>query len=451
VAAPAAVKTLPTGRLPSLGAGLFVVTHWLPGEESNVKVSGLTPRFVASSIHLCASRISEAVLMDNLIVKRMLNQVSAIARTQRKITLLSGENFNVFRILKMESKEVGTHSAFLGELLNPAGSHGMKDTFLKLFIEQIGFPEFDTEGAKLVVEKYIGQIDTDYLQGGRIDIYLESKGEYLFIENKIYAIDQPNQLLRYHKHKPNAKLLYLTLKGDEYAGASDDMQSGKHYHRLSYRDDITSWLDRCHQAAAAHPIVRETILQYIHLVNHLTGRTPNNFMKEETKQLILGDYASYESAWYCKQMVEELEREIPWIFWAELENIWQNRLPGLVSTLNGYQVMVAYDSYESDLWYSFDIKPLLSDQQVPAAVENAFTAAAAAVGGQLHIEYPNEVRGEFLNVKHPNSWNREMKFAMGDENERRMMINEMIDQVESDAKALATRLEILNQAEISAE
>ena len=112
-------------------------------------------------------------------VAGMLSQVSSLRRTQQKLALLSGENFNVFRILGLESREVRMHSAFLGELLNPAGSHGLKDAFLKLFVEALNkkqtpetkkFAEFDTAAAHLVVEHDIGRITTDYQQGGRIDI-----------------------------------------------------------------------------------------------------------------------------------------------------------------------------------------------------------------------------------------------------------------------------------------
>lgn len=390
--------------------------------------------------------ISDAVLMDALIVKRILNQVSAIARTQRKITLLSGENFNVFRILKMESKEVGTHSAFLGELLNPAGSHGMNDTFLKLFTELIGFPEFDTGGATLVVEKYIGQIDADYLQGGRIDIYLESKGEYLFIENKIYAIDQPNQLLRYHKHKPNAKLLYLTLNGGEYAGESDDVQSGKHYHCLSYAEDITRWLDRCHQAAAAHPIVRETILQYIHLVNHLTGRTPNNFMKEETKQLILGDSASYESAWYCKQIIEELEREVPKLVWAQLKTAWADNVDYVVCHLGGYPIIVEFykEDPASDIYYFFSIEPLAEGGEIPLETQNLFTRRATETNPRLRISQAGSVWTPFPNIQNPDRLSRQELFDFADSSNRSKLINMIIEQAVNDAALLRMSLEGLN-------
>jgi hypothetical protein len=145
----------------------------------------------------------------------LLGQISSLRRIQEKLVLLSGENFNIFRILGLETREVRTHSAFLGELLNPAGSHGLRDTFLKLFLKLIDFPDFDASRARLVVEQHIGQIDADYTQGGRIDIYLEAAGQYIFIENKIYASDQQNQLGRYQAYRPNARLLYLTLDGSE--------------------------------------------------------------------------------------------------------------------------------------------------------------------------------------------------------------------------------------------
>ena len=376
----------------------------------------------------------------------MLSQVSSLRRTQQKLALLSGENFNVFRILKMESKEVGTHSAFLGELLNPAGSHGMKDTFLKLFIEQIGFPEFDTEGAKLVVEKYIGQIDADYLQGGRIDIYLESKGEYLFIENKIYAIDQPNQLLRYHQHNRNAKLLYLTLKGDEYADANDDMQSGKHYHRLSYREDITRWLDRCHQAAAAHPIVRETILQYIHLVNDLTGKNTSNFMKEETKQLLLGDFASFESAWYCKQMVEELAQEVPKLFWAQFENAWAEKLDETVCHLGIYPISICHekDDAPSEIYYSFSIGPLTEGDEIPLETLNLFTEKATESNPRLRISHADAVWSPFPNIRNPDRLSMQEIFDFADSAKRTILIDSMIDQAINDAALLRASIGALN-------
>lgn len=44
----------------------------------------------------------------------------------------TGENFNIFKILRIETEEVFTHSRFLCELLNPKGSHGKGSLFLNI-------------------------------------------------------------------------------------------------------------------------------------------------------------------------------------------------------------------------------------------------------------------------------------------------------------------------------
>ena len=69
-------------------------------------------------------------------IKALLSGVSEIKKKYDEIAILTGENFNVFNILGLSTKEVRTHSAFIAELLNPKGSHGQGDTFLKLFVEQ---------------------------------------------------------------------------------------------------------------------------------------------------------------------------------------------------------------------------------------------------------------------------------------------------------------------------
>ena len=48
-----------------------------------------------------------------------------------------GENFNVFNVLGLWSEEVRLHSSMLAELLNPEGSHGCCEAFLKKFIEDV--------------------------------------------------------------------------------------------------------------------------------------------------------------------------------------------------------------------------------------------------------------------------------------------------------------------------
>jgi len=140
--------------------------------------------------------------MEIIRLKHLLDQVKALNDRYKKINELTGENFNVFRILKLESSEVRMHSAFLAELLNPNGSHGQKDAFLKLFLKSFCFKNnpINSESCKVEVEKHTGFINEQGTEGGRIDIVItdtESKHQ-IIIENKIYAGDQANQLFRYH-------------------------------------------------------------------------------------------------------------------------------------------------------------------------------------------------------------------------------------------------------------
>ena len=105
--------------------------------------------------------------MNNL--KNLMQHISIIQKKYDDIAKITGENFNIFSVLKMDSKEVRMHSAFIGELLNPKGSHGIEDKPLKFFIELLN-NQFngkdiindtsnkfllDTESSVAITEKYI--------------------------------------------------------------------------------------------------------------------------------------------------------------------------------------------------------------------------------------------------------------------------------------------------------
>lgn len=47
-----------------------------------------------------------------------------------------GERFNIFRIFKNHRSEL-VHSRFLGQMLNPRGSHGEGDAFLDVFLRDV--------------------------------------------------------------------------------------------------------------------------------------------------------------------------------------------------------------------------------------------------------------------------------------------------------------------------
>lgn len=225
-------------------------------------------------------------------LQHLLNTVSVISKKYEDIAKITGEKFNIFSVMNMESNERYTHSAVIGELLNPKGSHGQGNIYLKLFFSQIKclrtFREFDFDNANVILEEHIGLIDEEYSKGGFIDIVIKDNVDnVILIENKIHAVDQKNQLIRYKNYYKNSILLYLNLFGQEPSKeSSGNLEKEKDFYIINYQDDILNWLDKCQKESVDQPIIRETIKQYINLTKRLTNQTTNDAMSEEIIKVI---------------------------------------------------------------------------------------------------------------------------------------------------------------------
>lgn len=224
---------------------------------------------------------------------KLIKDASRILRHQKEISFLKGENFNVFSILNMETKENATHSAFLGELLNPEGSHNMGTVFLKLFLETIDLDHIDLDSARVKLEHYVGKIDYDEKTGGRVDIFIWDKEDNtICIENKINAPDQKMQIERYRNYNLGKnKVYYLTEPGKEPDLQSrGDLVSGIDYNIISYENDIIEWLTMCSKETTRLPIIRESIQQYIILIKKMTNQLTDSKMEKEIQNLIATNY-----------------------------------------------------------------------------------------------------------------------------------------------------------------
>ena len=201
-------------------------------------------------------------------------------RHSEALARATGEHFNIFKILGIGHYEVRTHSPISGDLLNPMGSHGQGDTFLRLFVDQLGIAEFEPASARLELEYHIGTVTEK--SGGRIDIViLDGKNHAIFIENKIHAGDQERQLQRYRERNAQAHLFYLTLQGDLPSGFTEESLEKIRAVRISYATDIRDWLVACRKEAASMPQLREIISQYLYLIRELTGQSHIQTMNQE--------------------------------------------------------------------------------------------------------------------------------------------------------------------------
>lgn len=233
-------------------------------------------------------------------IKNLLNQVGIIKKKYDDLAEYTGENYNIFNVLGIYQDEL-SHSAVIGDLLNAKGSHGQKDTFLKLFLAELnGFEvetnqnsiikEFNTSSSNCGIEKYSGKVDYENEEGGRIDILLNDGKNNIIIENKIWAGDQPKQLVRYNNKDKKAPIIYLTLDGKEPSPDSKgDLILGRDFICLSYKVEIVRWLENCIKEMANKPIIRESLNQYLVLVKQLTQQSNNNKMNEEIEKIIFSN------------------------------------------------------------------------------------------------------------------------------------------------------------------
>ena len=210
--------------------------------------------------------------------------ICALEQAQQEERNRKGENYNLFSILNIERYEL-KHSALIANLLDPKGSHGCGDAFLRAFFEialkGTAYPFENSTPLDSRTEHYTGPIAGD--TGGRIDILVKSSQYGLIIENKIYAGDQDKQLIRYDNYgKKDLKvdrylLVYLTLFGNEASEGSTAKGSAKEvdYLCLSYAEDILRWLEQCARLAYDKPLVRESLNQYIRTIKQLTYQDMN--------------------------------------------------------------------------------------------------------------------------------------------------------------------------------
>ncbi|MGE8099497.1 PD-(D/E)XK nuclease family protein [Pseudomonas fluorescens] len=189
--------------------------------------------------------------------------------------------FNLFSVLRSSSDEVRLHSRFLAFLLDPKATHNQGTALLNLLLKRLGIENFDSENANVEVEYQ------------NIDILVRNQSKQaVIIENKIYASDQDEQLWRYHQRMQaegysEIWTTYLTLDGAE---PSEQSRKSLPVVLLSYEAEIIAWLKDCIPLVAREPGVRESVFQYIELLQKLTSSDQGEiYMSKLKEQILLGE------------------------------------------------------------------------------------------------------------------------------------------------------------------
>ena len=272
----------------------------------------------------------------------ILATISKLYENQKQVELEKqekGEFFNVFNTIGLRAEEVRLHSAFIAELMNPKGSHGLSYRFLQAFLEVIDLPNDYIDYHRCsqnIVERVIGPV-TDK-EGGRIDIIIEDGNHAVIIENKIYAGDQTNQMLRYNNYgrrnfPEGYKLVYLTLDGHYPDNCS--LGCVKYpYITASYEKNIVEWLEKCYSIAERKPLVQSVIKQYCELVKQITNTDMDTKYRNDLMSVMLasenvvavGEMLQLQEEWfgqildtYIWKPLEEFAKQKKMLFDMECE------------------------------------------------------------------------------------------------------------------------------------
>lgn len=213
----------------------------------------------------------------------LLRGIRSLDATLAHFRKLQAPQYNLFEILNIRHLEAKVHTPFLGNLLDPRGSHSQGQLFLRSFLTQVaGRPDF-LEGLRHI--EVIEELGT---RGqGFVDLIIRGRNEKgpfaIVVENKIYAKDQDEQLKRYHKYLTQTLLLppcrylliYLTPHGAQpsipESISQDDYTSLTKTGGLllrSYKEDIRQWLEALLPDIPA-PKVNYTLKQYLQIINRL--------------------------------------------------------------------------------------------------------------------------------------------------------------------------------------
>lgn len=187
--------------------------------------------------------------------------------------------FNLLSIIEKDRDEAHVHSKIIYNLLSQDWGKKDKETFLTLFLKEIGIEDENIYDKNWEVTREKA-FDLDTIKG-RLDFEIKSKDCIYIIEMKIDAGDQPEQLIRYQEfakeqHK-KYKIFYLTLDGHNASkksiGEEENLEENQkvEYTNISFKEEILNWLENCLKLVEGKENKLACINQYIASINKILG------------------------------------------------------------------------------------------------------------------------------------------------------------------------------------
>jgi hypothetical protein len=266
--------------------------------------------------------------MTSMQIETLAKLRAALADIQRDRRIAEQETapcHNIFRLLGVQRYETWLHSPLLRDLLDPYGSHGQGAVFLQGFVELIatqqGWPVPEIPEWPPVAE-WVVSLEVD-----RIDISVRNaRANWLvFIENKIGAGFQPDQMQRYAqilegRRTPMSRHALVLLAPKDLPLAS--LQGP--YKTLWYERDVVPWLEKALPRIKS-PAVISTVRQYLEIVRDVGAKTMN---QPGDLEALLAQPSYLRLGAEIAGVIERVKQSLLQKFWASVERQMQD---GLVS------------------------------------------------------------------------------------------------------------------------
>lgn len=265
--------------------------------------------------------------------------------------------FNLLSIIEKDRDEAHIHSKIIYNLLSQNWGKKDKETFLTLFLKEIGIEDENIYDKNWEVTREKA-FDLDTIKG-RLDFEIKSKDCIYIIEMKIDAGDQPEQLIRYQKfakeqHK-KYKIFYLTLDGHNASkksiGEEENLEENEkvEYINISFQGEILNWLENCLKLVEGKENKSACINQYIASINKILGE------KEiKIKDNILKSTEDIKTAITIYEKLNDKLQKVLKNFFEELNKKLKNKLKDITSK------PIYNESYIKD-YYNYTLDKILQD------------------------------------------------------------------------------------------
>ena len=289
--------------------------------------------------------------------------------------------FNIFSVLRKESDEVYLHSRFLSALIDLHAPHKMGSIFLDSFLEIIN-SNFNYSPKSF--ESYPNyNFHSEYKD---IDILLIDR-QYqnaIIIENKIFHCDTNHetegQLEKYYRiiaedegiPEEKIEVIYLTIDGHEPSDESVNTkgsypQLNTIVKSISYGIEIIKWLKECAKECFNKPSIRESIIQYLNLIETMTNNDISIEERIALVKLIGKNDDNLEGAKFLLDNFKHVQLHTLIDFWNELKNEAELRNYEIISSPSEDDIRKLVHGGPIQRKVSLDLT-FLTDEEIPFSI-----------------------------------------------------------------------------------